>query len=122
MLVEVGDTQRYDSCYGCGLLLIFGNILCVKVTFRVPDLPITEVVALEVLGRETNGRNALNGEYRRVCTTRCCRLLAWLTDFYLKWVIWAYLLDRFADLDKVVVHRLWNGDAYWRLRTAITVE
>ena len=63
---------------------VFWNALGVKVAFGMPDFTIVEVVTLEVLFAEIEGRYTVHQEYACIGTTGCSRAFARLCHGHLE--------------------------------------
>ena len=58
-MVEVGHAKCYDSGNNGGMLLVFGDVLVVKVAFGMPYFAIVEVVSFEVACAEFVSRHTV---------------------------------------------------------------
>ena len=104
------------------MLHVFGDALVIPVEVGMPDLPVIEIVSLDVLETEGDRRNAVHDEMGVIGTPSLFRNRTSFPEAYLEREIRIDRRNRFANLDEIVVHRLGNGHGCGDGRSAVPVE
>ena len=104
------------------MLHVFWDALVIPVEVGMPDLPVIEIVSLDVLETEGDRRDAVHDEMGVIGTPSLFRNRTSFPEAYLEREIRIDRRNRFANLDEIVVHRLGNGHGCGDGRSAVPVE